>query len=63
MPIHENNIYNSQVYKQTITGYNKIGGINTPIDYINFEDNYNGVSLDNIYNVFRVGYYKNIKNI
>ena len=63
VPIHENNIYNSQVYKQTITDYNKISLINKPTDYINFEDNYNGVSLDNIYNVFRVGYYKNIKNI
>lgn len=66
LPICEENLSNTNVYKSTINYHSKINHQQDIISldkYFDFEENNNGIYLGEFYNVFRVGFYSEIKKI
>ena len=63
IPIHLENLKDSNVYKNTINDYKKLSNIKDNDSYRKFEREYNGLNIADLYNVFRNGYFQNIKNI
>lgn len=63
IPIHIETLLESDIYKKTKDNYKKISNISDNSSYREFEKDYNGLNIADFYNVFRNGYFKNIKNI
>ena len=63
IPIHLDTLENSKVYKNTMNDYKKLSNVTDHDSYSNFEKEYNGLNIGDLYNVFRNGYFQNIKNI
>ena len=66
IPIHFETLEKSDVYKNTIDerrGYKNISNINDPDTYLSFENEYNGLYIGDFFNVYRRGYFENIKSI
>ncbi len=63
IPIHLETLFDSEIYKKTIDDYKKISTITDNTSYRNFEKSYNGLNIADFYNVYRNGYFQNIKNV
>lgn len=63
IPIHLNNLYNSDVYINTIEQYKQLENISDEKSYQQFDKDYNGLNIGDIYNIFRIGYFQNMKSI
>ena len=63
IPIHIETLFDSEIYKKTIDDYKKISTITDNTSYRNFEKSYNGLNIADLYNVYRNGYFQNIKNV
>jgi hypothetical protein len=70
VPILEKNLKEEEVYKRTIKGiedYKKLDIVldsdNTVFNFIEFQNNYNGLWFGDFYNVIRKGYYQSIKSV
>lgn len=63
IPIHLETLFDSEIYKKTIDDYKKISTITDNTSYRNFEKSYNGLNIADLYNVYRNGYFQNIKNV
>ena len=63
IPIQIDNLESSEVYKKTINNYKKLSDISDNESYSAFDKEYDGLNIGDLYNVFRNGYFQNIKNI
>lgn len=67
VPISDLNFENDEIFKNTVNNQTLpeyLRNFNTNPEYIkNFDLTYNGLSLGDLYNVFRKGYYQNVKKV
>ena len=63
-PINENNYEEQEIFKRTqelSSFFKDFSKYNNHSEYIKFEQNYGGLWVGDLYNVFRKGYYSNVK--